>query len=157
MKAVYQRVSRASVTVEGERIAVIDHGVLLLVGVCPEDTAAEAALLAQKVANLRVFCDEQDKMNLSVMDVEGSVLAVSQFTLCANTSRGRRPDFFGAARPEVAEPLFDTFTEELRKAGVKDVQTGQFGADMQVELLNDGPVTILLNTDDWKKGAPSCK
>ncbi len=157
MKAVYQRVSRASVTVEGQTVSSIGSGVLLLVGVCPEDTAAEAAVLAQKVACLRVFCDEQDKMNLSVMDVGGSVLAVSQFTLCANTSRGRRPDFFGAARPDVAQPLFDLFTQELRKAGVENVQTGRFGADMQVELLNDGPVTILLNTDDWKKGAPACK
>lgn len=151
MKAVYQRVTRASVTVEGERIAAIGGGVLLLVGVCPEDTEREAALLADKVAGLRVFSDEQGKMNLSVRDVAGSVLAVSQFTLCANTSHGRRPDFFGAARPEVAQPLFDRFVEELKKAGIADVQTGEFGADMQVELLNDGPVTILLNTDDWKK------
>jgi len=152
MKAVYQRVSHASVTVDGERIAAIGPGVLLLVGVCPEDTEAQAALLAQKVAGLRVFYDADDKMNLSVLDVGGSVLAVSQFTLCANTSRGRRPDFFGAAKPDVAKPLFDRCVEELRKAGVTDVQTGEFGADMQVELLNDGPVTILLDTDDWKKG-----
>lgn len=151
MKAVYQRVTRASVTVEGEKIAAIGTGVLLLVGVCPEDTEREAALLADKVAGLRVFSDEQGKMNLSVRDVGGSVLAVSQFTLCANTSHGRRPDFFGAARPEVAQPLFDRFVQELQKAGIADVQTGEFGADMQVELLNDGPVTILLNTDDWKK------
>ena len=152
MKAVYQRVSHASVTVEGEEIGKIGKGVLLLVGVCPEDTEAEARVLANKVAGLRVFCDEQDKMNLSVLDVDGGVLAVSQFTLCANVSHGRRPDFFGAAKPEIAEPLFQLFVEELRKAGVKQVETGQFGADMQVELLNDGPVTILLDTDIWKKG-----
>ena len=152
MKAVYQRVSRASVTVEGERVGSIGDGILLLVGVCPDDTPAEAALLAQKVANLRVFCDEQDKMNLSVLDIGGGVLAVSQFTLCANTKRGRRPDFFGAAAPNVAQPLFECVVEELRRCGVKDVQTGRFGADMQVDLLNDGPVTIVMDTNDWKKG-----
>ncbi len=152
MKAVFQRVTEASVTVDGVTIASIDEGVLLLVGVCDGDTEQEAALLAKKVAELRVFCDENDKMNLSVLDRGGSVLAVSQFTLCANTARGRRPDFMAAARPEVAQPLFDRFTEELHRMGVTDVQTGQFGADMKVRLLNDGPVTILLDTDTWKKG-----
>ncbi|MBQ9860141.1 MAG: D-tyrosyl-tRNA(Tyr) deacylase [Clostridia bacterium] len=152
MKAVFQRVTEASVTVDNRQIAAIGDGVLLLVGVCNEDTPAEAELLAKKVAGLRVFCDEQDKMNLSVLDIGGSVLAVSQFTLCANTARGRRPDFFGAARPEQALPLFDHFVECLRCEGIADVQTGEFGADMQVRLLNDGPVTILLDTDVWKKG-----
>jgi len=152
MKAVFQRVSEASVTVDGERIAAIDSGALLLVGVCDGDTRQEAELLAKKVAELRVFCDAEDKMNLSVLDVGGSVLAVSQFTLCANTARGRRPDFFGAAKPAVAQPLFDYFVDCLRQNGVFDVQTGRFGADMQVRLLNDGPVTILLDTDTWKKG-----
>ena len=151
MKAVYQRVSLASVTVDGEVIGQIGEGVLLLVGVCPEDTAAEAALLAHKVANMRVFCDEQDKMNLSVLDIGGGVLAVSQFTLCANTKHGRRPDFFGAAAPSVAEPLFEQVVAELRRQGVSAVQTGRFGADMKVELLNDGPVTLVLDTDEWKK------
>ena len=152
MKAVYQRVTEASVTVDGQRVAAIGDGVLLLVGVCPEDTPAEAALLAKKVAEMRVFCDENDKMNLSVLDIGGSVLAVSQFTLCANISHGRRPDFFGAAKPDLAQPLFDRFAEELRAMGVSDVQTGIFGADMKVHLLNDGPVTILMDTDIWKKG-----
>ncbi len=152
MKAVYQRVTEASVTVDGEQIAAIGSGVLLLVGVCEGDTPAQADLLAKKVAGLRVFCDENDKMNLSVLDVGGSVLAVSQFTLCADTSRGRRPDFFGAARPEVAQPLFDRFVQQLKQEGVTDVQTGEFGADMKVHLINDGPVTILLDTDVWKKG-----
>lgn len=151
MKAVYQRVSYASVTVDGEVVGKIDDGVLLLVGVCPQDTPAEAAILAQKVANMRVFCDEQDKMNLSVLDIGGGVLAVSQFTLCANTKHGRRPDFFGAAAPSLAEPLFELVVEELRRQGVAMVQTGRFGADMKVELLNDGPVTLVLDTDDWKK------
>ena len=151
MTAVFQRVTEASVTVEGTQIANIGHGVLLLVGVCDGDTRQEAQVLAKKVAELRVFCDDNDKMNLSVLDVEGSVLAVSQFTLCASTARGRRPDFFGAAKPDVAQPLFDYFVECLRQNGVKDVQTGEFGADMKVRLLNDGPVTILLDTDTWKR------
>jgi len=152
MKAVFQRVTEASVTVDDEQIASINSGALLLVGVCDGDTEQEAALLAKKVAELRVFCDEQDKMNLSVLDIGGSILAVSQFTLCANTARGRRPDFMSAAKPMVAQPLFDYFVSCLRENGVLDVQTGQFGADMKVRLLNDGPVTILLDTDTWKRG-----
>lgn len=151
MKAVFQRVTEASVVVEGTQIANIDNGVLLLVGVCEGDTQQEAQVLAKKVAELRVFCDENDKMNLSVLDIDGSVLAVSQFTLCASTARGRRPDFFGAAKPDVAKPLFDYFVDCLRQNGVADVQTGEFGADMKVRLLNDGPVTILLDTDTWKR------
>ena len=151
MKAVYQRVTEASVTVEGTQIAAVGNGVLLLVGVCDGDTQQEAQVLAKKVAELRVFCDENDKMNLSVLDIGGSVLAVSQFTLCASTARGRRPDFFGAAKPDVAKPLFDYFVDCLRQNGVTDVQTGEFGADMKVRLLNDGPVTILLDTDTWKR------
>lgn len=151
MKAVFQRVSHASVTVDGEVVGAVAAGVLLLVGVQQEDTAAEAAVLAQKVANLRVFRDEGGKMNRSVLDIGGSVLAVSQFTLCADTRHGRRPDFLAAARPETALPLFETVVSELKKAGVAEVQTGVFGADMQVELLNDGPVTILLDTEEWKK------
>ena len=151
MKAVFQRVTEASVTVEGTQIAAIGNGVLLLVGVCEGDTWQEAQVLAKKVAELRVFCDENDKMNLSVLDIGGSVLAVSQFTLCASTARGRRPDFFGAAKPDVAKPLFDDFVGYLRDMGVGDVQTGEFGADMKVRLLNDGPVTILLDTDTWKR------
>ena len=152
MKAVFQRVTDASVTVNEQCIASIGDGILLLVGVCDGDTEQEAALLAKKVAELRVFCDENDKMNRSVLDINGSVLAVSQFTLCANTARGRRPDFMAAARPEVAQPLFDYFVERLRDMGISNVQTGEFGADMKVRLLNDGPVTILLDTDTWKKG-----
>ena len=151
MKAVYQRVSQARVEVEGETVGAIGGGVLLLVGVCPEDTPAEAALLARKVAELRVFEDENGKMNRSLLDVGGGVLAVSQFTLCANVKHGRRPDFFGAARPEIARPLFDEVVAQLRACGVDTVQTGVFGADMQVSLLNDGPVTLILDTDVWKK------
>ena len=151
MKAVFQRVTEASVTVEGTQIANIGNGVLLLVGICEGDTQQEAQVMAKKVAELRVFCDENDKMNLSVLDVGGSILAVSQFTLCASTARGRRPDFFGAAKPDVAKPLFDDFVGYLRDMGVTDVKTGEFGADMKVRLLNDGPVTILLDTDTWKR------
>lgn len=154
MKAVFQRVTEASVTVDNEQIAAIGDGVLLLVGVCEGDTRQEAELLAKKVAQLRVFCDENDKMNRSVLDIGGSILAVSQFTLCANTARGNRPDFMAAAKPDVAQPLFDYFVESLTACGVKEVQTGQFGADMKVRLLNDGPVTILLDTDVWKRRAP---
>ena len=151
MKAVYQRVSQARVEVEGETVGAIGGGVLLLVGVCPEDTPAEAVLLAKKVAELRVFEDENGKMNRSLLDVGGGVLAVSQFTLCANVQHGRRPDFFGAARPEIARPLFDEVVAQLRACGVDTVQTGVFGADMQISLLNDGPVTLILDTDVWKK------
>ena len=150
MTAVFQRVTEASVTVEGETIARIGPGVLLLVGVTAEDTPAEAALLARKVAGLRVF-DENGKFQHAVLEVGGSVLAVSQFTLCANTRHGRRPEFLQAARPEQALPLFEEVVRQLRAAGVADVQTGRFGADMQVRLCNDGPVTIWLDTDDWKK------
>lgn len=151
MKAVYQRVRHAQVQVDAETVGAIENGVLLLVGVYPEDTPEQAELLAKKVAQLRVFEDEQGKMNRSVLDIGGGVLAVSQFTLCANVKHGRRPDFFGAARPEVAKPLFDRLVCALREQGVARVETGVFGADMQVSLLNDGPVTILLDTDIWKK------
>ncbi len=151
MKAVFQRVTRAAVTVDGETVGQIENGALLLIGVVPEDTDETAALLAKKIAGLRVFTDENDKMNLSLLDIGGSALAVSQFTLCADMSRGRRPDFFGAAPYAVAQPLFERFCKELAASGVP-VQTGVFGADMQVSLVNDGPVTLLMDTDMWKKG-----
>ena len=151
MRAVYQRVNRASVTVDGERVAAIGKGVLLLVGVEVGDTEEDAALLARKTASFRMCEDEAGRLNRSVLDTGGSVLAVSQFTLCADTSHGRRPDFLRAARPEQALPLFDSFVRCLRADGVKDVQTGVFGADMQVELVNDGPVTLMLDTAEWRK------
>ena len=152
MKAVYQRVQSARVTVDGETVGEIGHGVLLLVGVMPQDDEWHARILAKKTAELRVFPDERDRMDRSVRDIGGGVLAVSQFTLCANTGHGRRPDFSGAARPEIARPLFDTVLDELRQQGVGDVQSGRFGADMQVELINDGPVTLILDTADWIRG-----
>lgn len=148
MRCVVQRVSRACVWVDQKRIGEIGKGFLVLLGVEASDEEADMRYCAEKVAGLRVFEDAEDKMNLSVTDVGGAVLAVSQFTLCGDARHGRRPSFSGAARPEKAIPLYEGFCEILRKAGI-DVATGQFQAHMDVELVNDGPVTILL---DSKKG-----
>ena len=144
MRVVLQRVKSASVTVGGERISAVGPGLLLLVGVALGDGDAEADWLAEKVAGLRIMGDEEGKMNLSVRDVGGEVLAVSQFTLLADTRKGKRPSFVRAAPPEEAEPLFDHFCERLRASGVGTVETGSFGAMMEVALVNDGPVTIVL-------------
>ena len=144
VRVVLQRVKSASVTVGKERISEIGPGLLLLVGVATGDGGAEAEWLARKVAGLRVVADEEGKMNRSVVESGGEVLAVSQFTLLGDARKGRRPSFVGAAPPEVAEPLFDSFCEKLRGAGVGRVRTGRFGATMDVALVNDGPVTILL-------------
>lgn len=151
MKAVIQRVTSANVVVEGETLGAIDRGFLILLGVHENDTEAEADLLAKKVANLRVFEDDDEKMNLSMLDCGYSALVISQFTLLANTKKGNRPSFIAAARPEVAIPLYERFMEQLKDNGVRDVQHGEFGADMAVSLVNDGPVTIVLDTDTWKK------
>ena len=144
MKIVLQRVARASVTVGGELVSEIGPGLLLLVGVAKGDGEAEADWLAEKVAGLRVLADEDGKMNRSVLDVGGEVLAVSQFTLLADVRKGKRPSFVGAAAPEEASLLFDHFCKRLRAAGVASVKTGRFGAMMDVALVNDGPVTIVL-------------
>ena len=144
MRVVLQRVKNASVTVSGEKISEIGEGLLLLVGVAKDDGEREASWLAEKVAGLRIFNDEEGKMNLGVRDVGGEILAVSQFTLLADTRKGKRPSFIKAALPEEAEPLFDYFCERLREAGVASVKTGSFGAMMDVALVNDGPVTIVL-------------
>ena len=144
MRVVLQRVKNASVTVGGERVSGIGDGLLLLVGVAVGDGEAEAAWLAEKISGLRIFNDGDGKMNLSVRDVGGEVLAVSQFTLLANTKKGKRPSFVGAAPPEEAERLFDYFCERLRATGAGPVKTGVFGAMMDVALVNDGPVTIIL-------------
>jgi D-tyrosyl-tRNA(Tyr) deacylase len=144
VRVVLQRVKNASVTVSGERISEIGEGLLLLVGVAKDDAAREASWLAEKVAGLRIFNDEEGKMNLGVRDVGGEILAVSQFTLLADTRKGKRPSFIKAALPEEAEPLFDYFCERLREAGIASVKTGSFGAMMDVALVNDGPVTIVL-------------
>jgi D-tyrosyl-tRNA(Tyr) deacylase len=144
VRVVLQRVKNASVTVGGERVSGIGDGLLLLVGVAVGDGEAEAAWLAEKISGLRIFNDGDGKMNLSVRDVGGEVLAVSQFTLLANTKKGKRPSFVGAAPPEEAERLFDYFCERLRATGAGPVKTGVFGAMMDVALVNDGPVTIIL-------------
>ena len=144
MRIVLQRVKKASVTVGDERISEIGIGLLLLVGVAQGDGEAEADWLAVKVAGLRIMGDKEGKMNLSVRDVGGEVLAVSQFTLLADTRKGKRPSFVHAAPPEEAEAVFDLFCKRLRESGVDSVKTGPFGAMMDVALVNDGPVTIVL-------------
>ena len=149
MKAVIQRVSEASVTVNGEIVGAVDKGFLVLLGVMDGDSEADADIMAAKVARLRIFTDENDKMNLSVTDVGGSVLCVSQFTLCADVKKGNRPSFTPSAPPEEANRLYEYFMRRLRDEGVKHVAHGVFGADMKVRLLNDGPVTILFDSKTW--------
>ena len=145
MRALLQRVSRAAVASEGQPCGEIKAGLLVLLGVCKGDGEAEAAYLARKTANLRIFSDEQGKLNLSVKDIQGSVLVVSQFTLYADSSRGNRPSFEQAADPTSADRLYQRYVELLRAEGLP-VETGVFQTDMQVELVNDGPVTILLES-----------
>jgi D-tyrosyl-tRNA(Tyr) deacylase len=152
LRVVLQRVRRGSVTVGGDVVGRIEAGFVALVGVTHGDTAAEADLLAKKTANLRVFEDADGKMNLSALDVGGGVLVISQFTLYADARKGRRPSFTDAARPEVAAPLVDAYAERLRAEGIARVEHGIFGAMMLVEIHNDGPVTIILDTDEMKQG-----
>ena len=147
MKAVIQRVARASVSVEGESVASIGPGLLLLVGVADGDDEAEAKRIAGKCAELRIFSDDDGRFNPSLLDTGGEALLVSQFTLFADIRRGRRPSFDAAARPETAEPLVVAFAAELRRLGVA-TQTGRFGAKMTVELVNDGPVTVIVDSAD---------
>jgi D-tyrosyl-tRNA(Tyr) deacylase len=147
MRTVIQRVRRAAVLVDGETVGAIEQGLLILVGVGPGDTEAEAKWLADKIAVMRIFADADDKFNLSLLDVGGGALVVSQFTLYADAVQGRRPSFVMAAPPQVAEPLITRFCEFLKAAGVRRVETGRFGARMLVEIFNDGPVTILLNRE----------
>lgn len=151
MKAILQRVSCASVTVDGVVVGKISQGFLILLGVEQGDDEKEAELLANKISGLRIFTDQNDKMNLSLADIDGEVLVISNFTLCADCSHGRRPSFIGAARPETAEPLYEFFCQRLLLNGVKRVEKGIFGADMQVSLINDGPVTIDINSKDLKR------
>ncbi len=150
MKAILQRVTGASVISDGVKTGEIGHGLMILLGVSQGDTEKEMKTLAGKTANLRIFCDENDKMNLSVLDVKGSALVVSNFTLCADTSHGRRPSYTNAMEPKIAKDLYLKFLEELKLEGINKVEAGVFGADMKVSIENDGPVTIILNTDDWK-------
>lgn len=151
MKAVIQRVTEASVTVENEIVSKIDGGFLVLLGVQEGDAEKDAEILAKKIAFLRVFEDENGRMNRSLQDTGGAVLAVSQFTLLANCVHGRRPDFFAAEKPERANELYLYFCERIKENGVSQVEQGVFGADMKVSLVNDGPVTILLDSKELKK------
>ena len=146
MKLVVQRVKKAKVTVEDKIVGEIDEGFLVLLGVKPTDTEKTADYLVKKLCNLRVFKDENDKMNLNIKQVKGSLLIVSQFTLYANCKEGNRPSFTDAAKPDKANELYEYFCNKCRKNEI-EVQTGEFGAHMQVELLNDGPVTIILEND----------
>ena len=150
MRAVLQRATSGRVVVHGETIGQVDPapGLVILLGVGPDDGEAQARLIADKIAGLRIFADDQGKINLSLRDIGGGALVVSQFTLYADLRRGRRPGFTGAAPPDIAAPLVERVMEELRALGVP-VQGGRFGADMQVELVNDGPVTIWLDTAMW--------
>ena len=145
MRAVLQRVSRASVTIDGGVVGTIERGLLALLGITHTDTPDQARWLAEKIAGLRIFADADDKMNRDVADVGGGVLVVSQFTLYGSCEKGRRPSFIAAARPEQAIPLYEQFINELKALGLP-VATGRFGAMMQVELVNDGPVTIIIET-----------
>jgi len=145
MRAVVQRVSEASVRVEGEEVGRIGHGILVLLGVGHDDEPNDAAYLAEKVVHLRIFADEQGKMNRSLLDVGGGLLAVSQFTLWGDCRKGRRPSFAAAAEPEKAEKLYDDFIQRVRSLGVT-VAAGRFQEMMQVSLVNDGPVTLLLGS-----------
>lgn len=146
MRAVVQRVTEASVTVAGEVVGAIEHGLCVLVGAGADDTARDVAYMADKIANLRIFADEHGKMNRSVLDVGGGVLAVSQFTLYGDARKGRRPAFVHALEPVAAKELYHAFVDRLRDIGVRPVATGVFQASMRVALVNDGPVTILLDS-----------
>ncbi|HZY89690.1 MAG TPA: D-aminoacyl-tRNA deacylase [Gemmataceae bacterium] len=145
MRAVLQRVSRARVVVADETVGAVERGLLVLLGVAPADTPADAAWLADKIVGLRIFADDEGKMNRSVAEVGGSVLVVSQFTLYGDCRKGRRPSFVEAAPPELAVPLYEAFVAAVRSHGIP-AATGRFGASMQVELVNDGPVTLLLDS-----------
>ena len=151
MKAVIQRVSSASVSVEGEVVGSCQKGYMILFGAEKGDSEKEAELLARKVSALRIFTDDEDKMNLSILDVGGEILAISQFTLLADVKKGNRPSFINALEPEKANELYEYFCECLKNLGIKKVAKGVFGADMQVSLTNDGPVTILYDTNIWSK------
>ena len=151
MRAVLTRVKSASVAVDGKTIGQIGQGFLILLGITHEDTEAQAVKLADKLVGLRIFEDEDEKMNLDILNVGGEVLAVSQFTLCADVKKGNRPSFIRSAAPDRANELYELYCSKLLENGVKNVQKGIFGADMKVELLNDGPVTILYDSEIWRK------
>ncbi len=146
MKAVIQRVSKASVTIEGTQVASINTGLLILLGIVNDDTSEDILWLTNKIVNLRIFPDENGVMNTSLLEAKGDVIVVSQFTLHASTKKGNRPSYIKAAKPNIAIPIYHSFVETLQSKIETKVQTGEFGADMKVELLNDGPVTIIIDT-----------
>ena len=146
MKAVIQRVSQSSVTINNEIVAQIQQGLLVLVGIEDADNQEDINWLTSKIANLRIFADENDVMNLSLKDIDGEMIVVSQFTLHALTKKGNRPSYIKASKPEIAIPLYESFVQQMEIELGKKVQTGQFGADMKVSLVNDGPVTIIIDT-----------
>ncbi|MDX1318260.1 MAG: D-aminoacyl-tRNA deacylase [Xanthomarina gelatinilytica] len=146
MKAVIQRVSKASVTINAKQVANINKGLLVLLGIIEDDTQEDISWLSNKIANLRVFNDKNGVMNQSLQEVDGEVIVVSQFTLHASTKKGNRPSYIKAAKPDTAIPIYENFVKQLEADLGKNVQTGEFGADMKVELLNDGPVTIIIDT-----------
>jgi len=150
MIAVIQRVSQASVTIKGSMVSSIQRGLLVLVGIEEADGADDIEWLSAKIVNLRIFNDAEGVMNLSIKEVNGELLAVSQFTLHASTKKGNRPSYLAAARPETAIPIYESFVKALTSALERPVQTGVFGADMQINLINDGPVTIIINTKERK-------
>ncbi|MBQ8539185.1 MAG: D-tyrosyl-tRNA(Tyr) deacylase [Ruminococcus sp.] len=151
MKAVLQRVTHANVVVEGELISEIEKGFLILLGVSGDDTKEDADVLSKKISGMRVFEDENGKMNLSLTDIGGSVLVISQFTLLADCRKGRRPSFVNAGAPDMANELYEYFCKRINTDGIENVKKGIFGADMKVSLLNDGPVTILLDSKELIK------
>ena len=146
MKAVIQRVTQASVTINGNKVASINNGLLVLLGIVNEDTPADINWLSRKIVGLRIFNDDEGVMNNSIIDRKGDIIVVSQFTLHASTKKGNRPSYIKAAKPDVAIPLYEKFVQQIENDLGKKVQTGEFGADMKVELLNDGPVTIIIDT-----------
>lgn len=146
MKVIIQRVTSASVTIEAEIVAKIQSGLLVLVGIEDEDSQEDINWLSQKIINLRIFCDENDVMNLSVKDVNGDIIIVSQFTLHASTKKGNRPSYIKASKPEIAIPMYEKFLQQMELEFEKKIQTGKFGADMKVALVNDGPVTIIIDS-----------
>ena len=146
MRVLIQRTRRASVTIEGERVSEIGKALLLFIGICYEDSSEDIDWLTKKISNIRLFDDENGVMNLSVQDVDGEILAVSQFTLMASTKKGNRPSYIKAAKPEISVPLYEKFCTEMEIAVNKPIKRGVFGADMKVELLNDGPVTIFIDS-----------
>ena len=146
MRVLIQRVKRASLTVDGELISEIAQGLLVLVGICDEDNNEDIEWLTKKISNIRLFDDENGVMNLSLMDIDGELLAVSQFTLMASTKKGNRPSYIKAAKPDISIPLYESFCNEMEIALNKPIKRGVFGADMKVDLLNDGPVTIFIDS-----------